>query len=222
MTPLMNSKGFLLSLPLVRALNHAGLYGVQISVDNLQPNAVTQKSFKTLKPKLELLAAHARFRVRINTVLGSGNATEAVEVCRLAAAMGSDTQCSLLRDATGHVMPLSDEARHAYQHIRQLQGRLPIYLHDDFQLPLSQGRSVAWKCRSGARYFHVCQDGLVHLCQPRSGNPGIPLQAYTKEHIHQAFHMKKDCSAHCPHAYAHIGSRMDGWRSQNNPMAQVR
>jgi len=165
-------------------------------------------------PKLELLAEHATFRVRVNTVLGSGPPAEAVEVARVALALGLDTQCSLVRDAQGHALPLDAEAQEAYQTIRAMRGRLPAVLHDNFQLPLSRGEEVEWKCRSGARYFHVDEHGLVHLCQPRAGLPGKPLADYGVQDIRTYFNREKPCSARCPHAYAHIGSRMDSWRPQ--------
>src|SRR5437773_1275443 len=58
-----------------------------------------QKSLKTLRSKLEMLAEHAKFRVRINCVLGSSPAEEAVEVARTAIALGFDVSTSLPRGA---------------------------------------------------------------------------------------------------------------------------
>jgi hypothetical protein len=81
----------LLTRDRIRALGRAGLYALQISVDNVRPNAVTRKSLRPLLPKLRLLADCATFRVRINTVLGSGPPEEALEVARAAVALGFDT-----------------------------------------------------------------------------------------------------------------------------------
>ncbi len=216
MTPMMNTNGFLLKPRLINELGKAGLYGMQISVDSLKPTAETRKALSLLRPQLEMLAAHAKFTVRVNTVLGAGPPAEALEVSRYAKSLGFDTQCSLMRNARGNVLPLSAEAEKAYLEIRGLDGRLPAYFNDDFQLPLARGEASDWKCRAGARYFHLCEDGLVHLCQPRTGTPAIPLEKYTREHLQHYFDMKKDCSTKCPHAYAHIGSRLDGFRGQPN------
>jgi len=96
----------------------------------------------------------------------------------------------------------------------RLEGRAPAYLSDDFQLPLLRGGDVEWKCRAGARFFHVCEDGLVHLCAPRTGDPGKPLAEYGLDDLRAAFHTRKPCATRCPVPYAHQASRMDGLRPQ--------
>ena len=55
----------------IERLNQAGLSWIQISIDNLVPNDVSQKSFSKIKHKLELLRDHAKFGVNVNAVLGS-------------------------------------------------------------------------------------------------------------------------------------------------------
>jgi hypothetical protein len=60
----------------------------------------------------------------------------------------------------------------------------------------------------------VCEDGLVHLCQPRMGSPGTPLLEYTVEDIRRAFDAPKPCARTCPIAFAHHASRLDRWRPQ--------
>ncbi len=214
MIPMMNSNGMLLTEELIHDLGRAGLLGIQISCDGMVDNDSTRKTMQHLRPKLDLLAEHARFRVRVNTVLGSAPPQEAIEAIRIVLGYGFDAQCSLIRDASGAALPLSAETQEAYATIRGMGGRLPSFLHDDFQVKLVRGEQVRWKCRSGARYFHVDGDGLVHVCQPRTGTPGKPLEDYDRRDIEKYFHMYKPCSPRCPHAYAHIGSRLDGWRHQ--------
>ena len=214
MTPFLNTNGFLLTVDWIERLNRAGLHALQISVDNVHPNATSKKSLKTLLPKLQLLAEHARFRVRINCVLGSSPPAEAVEVARVALGLGFDVSTSLIRHGDGSAKPLDAETRAAYEQIRALGSRAPRYLSDDFTLRLIEDGTADWKCRAGARTFHVCEDGLVHLCAPRVGSPGIPLAEYTAEHIRRAFDTPKPCAASCPIAYAHHASRLDRFRGQ--------
>jgi MoaA/NifB/PqqE/SkfB family radical SAM enzyme len=214
MTPFLNTNGFLLTVDWIERLNRAGLHALQISVDNVHPNATSKKSLKTLLPKLQLLAEHARFRVRINCVLGSSPPAEAVEVARVALGLGFDVSTSLIRHGDGSAKPLDAETRAAYEQIRALGSRAPRYLSDDFTMRLIEHGTAEWKCRAGARTFHVCEDGLVHLCAPRVGNPGIPLADYTAEHIRRAFDTPKPCAASCPIAYAHHASRLDRFRGQ--------
>lgn len=216
MTPLMNTNGYLLTRDRIEQLNDAGLFGLQLSIDNVRPNDVTKKSLKPLLPKLRLLAEHAKFRVRINTVLGSGPPAEAVQVARTVVDLGFDTQCSLVRDETGAIKPLDDESRRAYDEITSMGRRVPRPMSSDgFQTKLMDEGRVDWKCRAGARTFHIDELGLVHLCAPRTGFPGKPIEDYTRADIEQFFHMPKACAATCPVAYAHLASRLDGWRAQD-------
>ncbi|MEO8704948.1 MAG: radical SAM protein [Kofleriaceae bacterium] len=214
MTPFLNTNGYLLTKQIIEGLNEAGLYGMQLSIDNAKPNEVSKKSLKPLMPKLRLLARHARFHVRINTVLGSSPPEEALEVARAVVAFGFDSNCSLVRDESGALITPDPKTREAYEEIRGLGSRLPAFLDDDYTQKLLDHGTMQWKCRAGARTFLVCENGLVHLCQPRVGNPGTPLLEYTVEHIRAAFDAPKSCAATCPIAYAHHASKLDGWRSQ--------
>src|SRR5262245_29244680 len=218
MVPFLNTNGYLLTREWIERLNAAGLYGMQISIDNVTPNDVSKKSLKTLLPKLRLLAEHARFRVRINCVLGSSPPAEAVEVARAVIAFGFDVSTSLIRHGDGSAKPLDAATRAAYEEIRALGSRAPSYLSDDFTMRLIENGSADWKCRAGARTFHVCEDGLVHLCAPRVGSPGVPIAEYTVDHIRRAFHTPKPCAATCPIAYAHHASRLDRFRAQALPV----
>ena len=214
MIPMMNSNGHILKPALIKSLNEAGLFGMQISCDSLEDNEVTSKSMKRLRPKLEMLKQHADFIVRINGVLGSGPPQEAVEVAKIVLGYGFDFQCSLVRDANGSAILLDPETQAAYMEIRNLKGRLPAVLNDNFQLPLVRGEDVNWKCRSGARHFEVDSAGLVHLCQPRTGMPAKRLEDYTVADIKHHFNSEKPCTKRCSVAYAHLGSRMDAFRPQ--------
>lgn len=214
MTPFLNTNGYLLTRAIIEQLNDAGLYGLQLSIDNARPNDVSKKSLKPLMPKLRLLARHARFHVRINTVLGSGPPAEALEVARTVVAFGFDSNCSLVRDERGALIPPDAATRAAYEEIRGLGSRLPAFMDDDYTRTLLDEGTMAWKCRAGARTFLVCEDGLVHLCQPRMGNPGIPLERYSTAHIRAAFDAPRPCAATCPIAFAHHASKLDQWRGQ--------
>jgi MoaA/NifB/PqqE/SkfB family radical SAM enzyme len=220
MEPFLNTNGYLLTREIVEGLNSAGLYAMQLSIDNARPNEVSKKSLKPLRPKLRLLARHAKFRVRINTVLGSSSPQEALEVARTVVAYGFDSNCSLVRDETGALKPPDAATRVAYEEIRRLGSRLPAFLDDDYTRTLLDQGTIQWKCRAGARTFMVCEDGLVHLCQPRMGNPGTPLLDYTVEDIRREFDAPKPCASTCPIAFAHLASRFDSWRPQRGaPLA---
>jgi MoaA/NifB/PqqE/SkfB family radical SAM enzyme len=221
MVPFLNTNAYLLTKEWIDKLNKAGLYGMQISIDNVNPNDVSKKSLKTIKKKLELLAKHARFRVRINCVLGSSPPEEAKEVARTVIGLGFDMNTSLVRAEDGTLLPVTEEMRSAYEEIRSMGKRAPVFLDDDYTRPLMENGESEWKCRAGARTFHVDEFGLVHLCAPRTGMPAKPIDKYTVEDIRYHFNEKKPCAARCPVAYARHASRLDGWRSQGGSPLQL-
>jgi MoaA/NifB/PqqE/SkfB family radical SAM enzyme len=217
MTPALNTNGYLLTAARIQALNRAGLNGMQVSVDAVRKNAVTSKALGPLLPRLRLLARHARFRVRINTVLGAAPPEETIEVVRAAAALGFEAKCSLGRNPDGTLMDFDEPTRAAYARITRLGGRGLGLLGESFQARMLRDGTADWKCRAGARFFHVCENGLVHLCAPRLGAPAKPLEDYDVDDIRRAFHQRKACASHCPVAYAHQTSRIDERRPQAAP-----
>jgi len=78
----MITNGYLLMPDRIERLNRAGLDHLQISIDNVMPDAVSKKSLKVLDAKLKMLAEHADFHVNINSVVGGGiaNPTDALTV----------------------------------------------------------------------------------------------------------------------------------------------
>jgi len=78
----MITNGYLLMPDRIERLNRAGLDHMQISIDNVMPDAVSKKSLKVLDAKLKMLAEHADFHVNINSVVGGGIAhpTDALTV----------------------------------------------------------------------------------------------------------------------------------------------
>src|SRR5437588_8651350 len=70
----MITNGYLLMPERIERLNRAGLDHMQISIDNVMPDAVSEKSLKVLDAKLRMLAEHADLPVNINSVVGDGPA----------------------------------------------------------------------------------------------------------------------------------------------------
>jgi MoaA/NifB/PqqE/SkfB family radical SAM enzyme len=219
MMPFLNTNGYLLTKKVIEDLNAAGLYGIQLSIDNAVPNAVSKKSLKLLMPKLRLLKKHATFHVRINTVIGSSPPAEALEVAKAVTAFGFHSNISLVREESGALAPPTAETRAAYDQIRAIgKSRLPSFMDDTYTQTLLDHGTMEWKCRAGARTFLVDEFGLTHLCQPRASKADKPLLEYTVEDIRAAFDAPKSCAATCPISYAHHASKLDGWRSQRGPL----
>lgn len=217
----MITNGFRLSQSWIDRLNAAGLQGMQISIDNLKPDAVSMKSLHSVERKLGLLAKHAKFKVNVNSVLGvTGERTQdVVTVAETAAKYGLQHSVGVLHDHTGTLKPLSPAQLDAYARVTQIS---PSVVHTLnywlFQKNLMHGRANDWKCRAGARYLYVTEDGKVHWCSQRRGYPGIPLLEYTRDDIRREFHIEKSCSPTCTLSCVHQMSLFDRYRgAQKTP-----
>src|SRR5207247_9507364 len=78
---------------------------------------------------------------------------------------------------------------------------------------LADGEPNTWRCRAGARYLYVCEDGLVHYCSQQRGYPAVPLETYTIDDIRREFMTPKSCAPFCTVGCVHRVSTMDFWRS---------
>src|SRR5215217_6212481 len=87
-----------------------------------------------------------------------------------------------------------------------------------FQDNIAHGRENQWRCRAGARYLYVCEDGLVHYCSQQRGFPAMPLDSYTVEDIRREFATPKSCAPYCTVGCVHRVSTMDFWRSPQDPL----
>jgi MoaA/NifB/PqqE/SkfB family radical SAM enzyme len=210
----MITNGYLLTADRIQRLNRAGLEHLQISIDNVKPDDVSKKSLKVLDKKLQLLAEHADFHVNINSVVGGGihNPHDAIEVAGRAVALGFTTTVGIIHDTSGQLQPLSDEEQHIYLQVRDM-GKKSYARMNYFQDNIAHGRENSWKCRAGARYLYVCEDGLVHYCSQQRGYPATPLEKYTKDDIRREFLTQKGCAPMCTVACVHYTSYMDFWRA---------
>ncbi len=56
-----------------------------------------------------------------------------------------------------------------------------------FQDAIANGEPNDWRCRAGARYLYICENGLVHYCSQQRGWPGTPLSEYRREDVEREF-----------------------------------
>ena len=213
----MITNGYRLNQRRIEGLNDCGLQEMQISIDNLEPDEVSQKSLRAVEKKLVLLARHAKFKVSVNSVLGVSEARteDAYEVARTAKRLGLLHTVGVLHDGSGTLKPLSTQQFEVYKRITDLSHsvthRLNYHL---FQKNLMHGHPNRWKCRAGARYLYICEDGKVHRCSQQRGYPGTPLLQYNREDIVREFDTQKGCARHCTLSCVHQMSAFDRWRRQ--------
>jgi MoaA/NifB/PqqE/SkfB family radical SAM enzyme len=207
------TNGYLLTPQKIRALNDAGLEHLQISIDNIQPDDVSMKSLKVLDKKLEFLAEHAEFSVNINSVIGGGirNPEDALTVTKRAVGFGFASSVGIIHDHTGGLKPLTERERRVYQEIKGYETNRGYSSINWFQENLARGQVNDWKCRAGARYLYICEDGLVHYCSQQRGHPGISLENYTVDDIEREYFTKKDCAPSCTIGCVQRVSIVDDW-----------
>jgi MoaA/NifB/PqqE/SkfB family radical SAM enzyme len=209
----MITNGYLLVPDRIQRLNRAGLDHLQISIDNLMPDDVSKKSLKVLDKKLQMLAEHADFHVNINSVVGGGirNPEDAYVIAKRAIELGLSSTVGIIHDGHGQLKPLPAEVQDVFWRTRRLQKKSYARLNH-FQEAIAKGQPNNWRCRAGARYVYVCEDGLVHYCSQQRGFPGRPIEDYTIEDIRREYLTEKSCAPACTISCVHQTSLMDFWR----------
>jgi len=218
----MITNGYLLTAERIERLNRAGLEHMQISIDNVMPDDVWKKSRKVLDKKLQLLAGYAEFHVNINSVVGGGirNPQDALTVGRRAVELGFSSTVGIIHDGDGQLRPLSDEECAVYLETKKL-GRASYGKMNFFQDNIAHGKENQWRCRAGARYLYICEEGLVHYCSQQRGYPWTLLAEDMVEDIRREFVTEKSCAPRCTVACVHYTSYMDFWRSPQTIRAKA-
>jgi MoaA/NifB/PqqE/SkfB family radical SAM enzyme len=204
----------------IERLNEAGLSFVQISIDNLEPNDVSQKSLSKIKPKLELLRDHARFGVNVNAVLGSCSPEDTRTLVGEVEKLGLYMTVGLMHDGHGQLdAGLAGDALSAlYGELREHSNKTIFHrAGEGWERDMIKNGVSPWKCRAGARYLYIDEFGKVSYCSQRRGDPGIDLLSYGKPHLRLAFDAPKGCEASCTLACVRRASALDQWRGQDGP-----
>jgi len=209
----MITNGYLLTPKKIVALNDAGLEHLQISIDNIMPDDVSMKSLKVLDKKLEYLAELAEFDVNINSVIGGGirNPEDAEAITNRAVQLGFSSSLGIIHDHNGSVKPLTPREERVYREIKNF-GKRGYTRLNWFQENLARGKPNDWRCRAGARYLYICEDGLVHHCSQQRGYPGIPLEQYTHADMEREYFTRKPCAPTCTVGCVQKVSVIDHWR----------
>ena len=128
------------------------------------PDEVSKKSLKVLDKKLQLLAEHAEFHVNINSVVGGGihNPHDALVVGRRAVQLGFTSTIGIIHDGDGQLRPLGPTEREVFLEMKNMTKR-HYSRFNWFQNNIADGKPNDWRCRAGARYLYICEDGLGAL-----------------------------------------------------------
>ncbi|HKS11189.1 MAG TPA: radical SAM protein [Pyrinomonadaceae bacterium] len=216
------SNGYYFTPERIKRLNKAGLEYLQISIDNVEPDEVSRKSLRVLDKKLRFLSEHADFHVNINSVIGGGikNPEDALTVARRAVELGFSTTVGVIHDGDGTLKPLSKKEKDIFQEVKKMGNKDHARLNW-FQDSIAEGKPYNWRCRAGARYLYICEDGKVHWCSQQRGYPGIPLEQYTMEDFDREYKTEKWCAPTCTLQCVHQVGILDNWRDPQKTPAQI-
>jgi MoaA/NifB/PqqE/SkfB family radical SAM enzyme len=212
------SNGYYMTRERIKKLNAAGLEYLQISIDNITPDEISQKSLKVLDRYLRYLSEYAEFHVSINSVIGGGikKPEDALVVARRAVELGFSSSLGIIHDTSGQLKSLSEKEGLIYEELKRF-GKRSWTRFNRFQDDLAYGRPHEWRCRAGARYLYICENGLVHYCSQQRGFPGTPLENYTRKDIEREFYSEKPCARLCTIACVQQVALLDNWRAPQQP-----
>lgn len=216
----MISNGYAFTRRWIERLNRAGLTLVQISIDNLEPNEVSEKSLSKIRKRLASLKEHARFGVNVNAVLGSCSPDDTRLLVNEVEKLGFFMTVGLLHDGAGQLDPglAGAELPKLYRELRR-RSKKSVFHHvgEGWEDRMIDTRNVPFRCRAGGRYLYVDEHGTVSYCSQRRSEPGIPILDYTVEDLREAFETPKGCEASCTIACVRRASALDEWRGQTRP-----
>lgn len=206
-------------------MNDAGLSLLQVSVDNVEPNEVSQKSWSKIRKRLLLLQAHAKFKLNVNAVLGSSPPEQTRELIEEIRSLGFYMTVGLLHDTQGQIDPglIGDILPEFYEEMRALCNK--SFFHqfgEGWEQKMLRGGTAPWRCRAGARYLYVDELGKVAYCSQRRSEPGIPLLSYGSADLKREYDRPKGCEESCTIACVRRASSLDEWRPQRGPVATAK
>ena len=159
--------------------------------------------------------------MNINSVLGGGikNPEDARTINTRARELGFSTSIGIIHDGAGRLKPLGPVERRVFDDVSAaISGPWQILKNlysgiTNFQNNLADGQPNDWRCRAGARYLYVCENGLVHYCSQQRGFPAVPLESYTDRRYPPRLRDAENMRALLYRGCVHRVSTMDFWRS---------
>jgi len=209
------TNGFLLRDNVIESLNKAGLNNLTVSVDTLHadPARYIQKSFRSLRTRLERLQRLARFDVHVTAVLCESSKDDFRELVQEIKKFGFRMSVNLIHNPRGYVTIQGEPYLDLYDDFYR-EGKPFTYLDYAYNKKLLQGEKPSWKCRAGARYLYVDEFGKVQLCASQMGRLGKPIEEYTVADLDEQSRSYKGCEEGCSVGCAYRCSLLDNDKPQ--------
>ncbi len=192
------TNGFLLRNGMIETLNGAGLNNLTVSIDTLHadPARYIQKSLRSLRTRLERLRRLARFDVHVTAVLCDSSRDQFTELIDEINQLGFRMSLNLIHDSKGYVTIGGEAYSELFEEFYR-RARPFTFLDYEYGKRLLRGERPGWKCRAGARYLYVDEQGLVQLCASQMGRLARPLNEYTKADLAEQSRTHKGCEEGC-------------------------
>ncbi len=192
------TNGFLLRNGVITALNDAGLNNLTVSIDTLHadPSRYIQKSFRSLKTRLDRLDRLADFDVHVTAVLCDSSKDDFRELVREVQAYGFRMSLNLIHNDRGYITIKGEPYLELYEDFYS-DGKPFTFLDYEYGKKLLKGETPDWTCRAGSRYLYVDEHGDVQLCASQLGRLQKPILEYTKDDLDANAKTKKGCEEGC-------------------------
>jgi hypothetical protein len=131
-------------------------------VDSIDPTGSSQKALKSVLPKLRVLAAEARFHVKVQSVLTDQTVHQYDQFRQLLADLPFDFSFSLLHQPGGRIAIRGEEyVRLLSEH--DLFDGMRFYRRNIEEILMGDD-SRPWKCLGGSKFLYVNAAGQVQFC----------------------------------------------------------
>jgi len=142
---------------------------------------------------------------------GVANPDEALIIANRARDLGFSSTVGVIHDGDGLLKGLTPREKEVYKEIKN-KGTSSYARWNWFQDSLVDGGQYEWRCRAGARYLYIDENGIVSWCSQQRGTPGIPLLEYTHADMDREYHTEKWCAPNCTMQCVHQVGHLDAWR----------
>lgn len=194
----ITTNGFLIDRKMIERLGEAGLSNLQVSIDALRPdgNLYVQKTLRSLRPKLDRLAAQARFEVHVTTVLCAETLADFDALMRELKEYPFRISVNIVHDEHGQATVRGPAFARAWRsHFEE--GRPFSFIEEDYGERILSGEQPSWTCQAGARFLYVGEDGTVELCSAQRGRIGKNITGYTESDLAAHRGQSKGCEQGC-------------------------
>jgi len=156
------TNGFFLTKRVIERLNDSGLDYLQVSVDSIEPTRGSNKSLKSVMPRLRLLAQAAKFQVEVQTVLNEETLPEYDRFRELTKDLPFKFGFSIMHGRGGRIAIQGEKFLDLVERYGVFDGTNLYGQH--VQEMLLGDFSRSWKCLGGFKFLYVNAKGSVQWC----------------------------------------------------------